>query len=137
MRAIFSSASPARIRTTASSQNRHSNSASSALGSASTAAITSWEGPHRHAAVSARVGALRPAPQRIAPDHGDIAVRGDPVTSAQLGDEPDGVRRTRPFANGDQLVGPRIDLPATRVKGTERTPLLVGGNIKRMRTGPR
>ena len=33
-----------------------------------------------------------------------------------------------------QYVGPRLNPPAARVKGAERTPLLVAGNIKRMRT---
>jgi len=35
------------------------------------------------------------------------------------------------------FVGPGLNLPATRVKSAERTPLFVAGNIKRMRTSDR
>src|SRR5437660_11581929 len=47
------------------------------------------------------------------------------------------IGRARLLASGEQFVGPRLNLPATRVKGAERTPLFVAGNIKRMRTSDR
>src|SRR4051794_37531740 len=76
---------------------------------------------------------LEPAAQRGFADQRDVAVLVDPVAHPQLAHQAERVARTRSAAARGERARARLDRPAAGVQRGERTTLILGRDVQRVR----
>jgi hypothetical protein len=71
----------------------------------------------------------------VATDQRDLAIGRDPVSRAQLADEPQLVTGPGPFAMRQEYIAAGLDRPAAGIQGSKRQTLLSGRQIQWMGSG--